>query len=188
VEESGGLRPGQVSKQRINARLSSKASKHTRQCPWVATQPESSKVRGEVSVITMGQGLAPKSPSIGYAPSEYQKKRWPRQARIEGWFPLIGKEQNHSNHTYDVITGSQQGSGEQKCFDDDTDATTEVLMRSAREDLKITRLSGASALNQRCVLCDVAQKREADAVRSKTQKVRWRDRSVLDRIFDKSPH
>jgi uncharacterized protein (DUF2235 family) len=113
--------------------------------------------------MLMGQGLAPKSPLIGYAPSEYRKKPWPRQARIEGWFPLIGKEQNHFNHAYDVMTGSQQGSGERKCFDDDTEATTAVLTRSARADLKITRLSRASALNQRCALCDVGKRKRGGA-------------------------
>ena len=27
------------------------------------------------------------APRIGYAPSEYQRKPWPKEAQIEGWFP-----------------------------------------------------------------------------------------------------
>ena len=29
-----------------------------------------------------------KAPRIGYAPAEYRKKRWPKEARMEGWFPV----------------------------------------------------------------------------------------------------
>jgi cytochrome c oxidase subunit 1 len=30
----------------------------------------------------------PKSPPVGYAPSEYRAKPWPQEALIAGWFPL----------------------------------------------------------------------------------------------------
>jgi hypothetical protein len=36
----------------------------------------------------------PEVPSIGYAPSEFQTKRWPSKALIEVWFPFFAGEQN----------------------------------------------------------------------------------------------
>ena len=30
-----------------------------------------------------------KSPTIGYAPPEYRTKRWPKEALIAGWFPIL---------------------------------------------------------------------------------------------------
>jgi hypothetical protein len=140
----------------------------------------------EVSVVCLGQGDEPKSPRVGYAPSEYQKKPWPREALIEGWFPLIGKEQTHFHHGCDVMTDSQPESEEQDHrFDDDRDAATAEMPRSAREDLKTPSVSCALASTQRLAPCDGAPRHPADAVRSKTHNARRMDTFVLDATFDR---
>jgi len=52
------------------------------------------KVRGKASIETMDSRAFSKFPSIGYAPSEYRTKPWPQEVLIEGWFPLLAREQN----------------------------------------------------------------------------------------------
>ena len=52
------------------------------------------KVRGRVSIETLDSRIFSESPCLGYAPSEYRTKPWPPKAPIEGWFPLLAREQN----------------------------------------------------------------------------------------------
>ena len=52
------------------------------------------KVRGRVSIVPLDSRIFSKFPSIGYAPSEYRTKPWPQEVLIEGWFPLLAREQN----------------------------------------------------------------------------------------------
>ena len=59
----------------------------SRHCP-------TTKVRGRVSIVRLDSRTFSKSPSIGYAPSEYRTKPWPQRAPMAGCFPLLGREQN----------------------------------------------------------------------------------------------
>jgi hypothetical protein len=88
VEEPGGLRPGEASHQTINTRRWERADARPSRDIGARQLPASSTVRGKASIMRLDHGLVPKSPRIGYASSEYQPIRWPRQALIEGWCPL----------------------------------------------------------------------------------------------------
>ena len=58
--------------------------------------------------LTTGLGaVTPKVPRIGYAPSEYQAKPWPREAPIEGWFPLFAREHTCFDLVEDVVEKSR---------------------------------------------------------------------------------
>jgi hypothetical protein len=44
----------------------------------------------------------PEVPRIGYAPSEYRTKPWPKEVRIEGWFPHSAREPQRFDLVEDV--------------------------------------------------------------------------------------
>ncbi|MDD9944385.1 MAG: transposase [Myxococcales bacterium] len=84
----GGLRPREISKQRMNARLWRRPGTRSR-CAEASRSTTSSMVRGRASIEFLDTCIMQESPYIGYALSEYQPIRWPQQALIEGWCPLL---------------------------------------------------------------------------------------------------
>jgi len=75
------------------------------------------KVRGRVSIVRLDSRTFSKSPSIGYAPSEYRTKPWPQKAPIEGWFPLLAREQNgfRVDGTTDTVTPAPRSLYQRTC-------------------------------------------------------------------------
>ncbi len=179
VEEQGGIRPGQVSRPKINARLCGEALTGTAPFRLEATAPESSKVRGVAPQIKLGRSSVPdtsieernsvlKPRYPGYAPSEYPTKPWPTEAPIEAWCP--------------IFYGAYRG------FNDYEEAPESPGRRIAREDLKTAASPRAVALTHRLAVREVAPRpvTSPDSVRSNEEIVRWTDKFVLDRTFDRS--
>jgi len=179
VEEQGGIRPEQVSLRKINARFWGEALTGTAPFRLEATASESSKVRGVASQIKLGRRSDPdtsieernsvlKPPFSGYAPSEYLTKPWPTEALIEAWCPFF--------------YGAYRG------FNDYGHVPESPGRRIAREDLKTAASPRAVDLTHRLAVRDVAPRpiTKPDSVRSNEDKVRWTDKFVLDRTFDRS--
>ena len=179
MEEQGGIRPGQVSRPKINARLCGEALTGTAPIRLEATAPESSKVRGVASRGWLGRrselgtsieehNSVLKPPYSGYAPSEYLTKPWPTEAPIEAWCP--------------IFYGAYRG------FNDYGEAPESPGLRIAREGFKTASLPCAIGLTHRLAVCDAAPRpvTSPDSVRSNEEKIRWTDKFVLDRTFDRS--
>jgi len=60
------------------------------------TEHSSKTVRGRVSKVSLVPKGSFEAQKSGYAPPEYRKKPWPKEALIEAWFPVVQGEQTGS--------------------------------------------------------------------------------------------
>ena len=121
------------------------------------------------SLSRLGQEKISKPPCTGYALSEYRTKLWLQEALIEGWFPL-----SYVN-------------GESFSFKDTCEETAYrcLLKGNARRGLNTDSCSCLGTVSQRLASGYRADEHQAYAVGSKTRKIRWMGKFVLDPMFDR---
>jgi hypothetical protein len=156
LEKTGAIRPGVRNQERINAHAGCLLPTAAKVPSASATLPASSRVRGKVSFVCLDHGNRTKSPRVGYAPSELQKKHWSLKALIEGWSPHLCGAQNR--------------------FYDDWKATRATLCKQS-PIASLTRRPPCSDTHP--LSC------RRDAARSKTKNLRCREKFVLDLTFDR---
>jgi hypothetical protein len=90
VETPGAIRPSTASEATTNARLSTETvgSRAVRPYVWHFSQWRAG-FEGEHPCISWPVANSGKVPRLSYAPSEYQKKQWLSEARIERWPPHV---------------------------------------------------------------------------------------------------
>jgi hypothetical protein len=167
VEKQGEIRPGQISHEKINARLWGERLTDTSPIRLEAVALTSSKVRGVASSNFLGHRANLKPPFRGYAPSEFLTKPWSIQAPIEEWCPYL----------YGAYIG----------FNDDGDAIHSRRQCIARQGLKSTASLCPVAYSKRLALRDVAPRSQTwlHTELPKTIKVRWTVPFVLDSTFNR---
>jgi len=80
----------------------------------------------------------PEVPRKGYAPSEYQKKLWPYEAQIEGWFPRFTPGQTCFDVVEDANAKSFNGERQSPALADRSHAScgTVVVQRPNPERIR----------------------------------------------------
>jgi len=92
VEEQGGVRLDEAPQTKFIACLKcGDVAPEKRFDSWRSTWRRA-WFEGEYPLFVWPRSVPPQVPRLGYAPSEFQTKRWPYEALIEGWFPPLARE------------------------------------------------------------------------------------------------
>src|SRR5262249_45716782 len=70
---------------------------------------------GEYPIVSWARSTTPEFPFSGYAPSEFQRKPWPEEVQLAGWFPPFRRGQA----CFDVVedANAESASGERERSD-----------------------------------------------------------------------
>jgi hypothetical protein len=110
VEEPGEVRPDEASQARLKTRPPCAKVEPHEGCERRRRTWRRARFEGEHPWTHWPGSSRPEVPRIGYAPSEYRRKPWSEEARIEGWFPPWAREQQGFDLVEDAgVSSSTRG-------------------------------------------------------------------------------